>query len=176
MRDLHGPTQSRAIRDLLQSLFVLESLRPSQPLWLLSAWVTDAPVIDNSARQFAAVDPEWHTGAVVLSDALRTLVQRGGTVHVITRPHEVNAAFIARMRALESTYRERLKVLVEDNFHDKGLVGVDYELAGSMNFTRAGINTNIEHIIFRTDAATVAERRLELNARWKDRLDAYPRP
>jgi hypothetical protein len=52
------------------------------------------------------------------------------------------------------------------------LVGDDYELSGSMNFTRAGISINTEHLIFRTDPAFIAERRLELQARWKARIDA----
>jgi hypothetical protein len=171
MRDLHGPTQSRAIRDLLQSLFALETVRPSKPLWLLSAWVTDAPMLDNSARQFSAIDPEWHAGPILMSEALQTIVQRGGVVHIVTRPHDLNAPFIERMRSLQRSHSGRIKLLLEENFHDKGLVGDDYELAGSMNFTRAGININTEHVILRTDPSFVAERRLQLNARWKSRLD-----
>src|SRR5690242_1118757 len=136
MRDLHGPTQSRAIRDLLQSLFVLEPVRPRKPLWLLAAWETYAPMLVISACQFA------------------------GIVHIVTRPHELNAPFIERMRSLQRSYAGRVKLLVEENFHDKGLVGDDYELAGSMNFTRAGININTEHVILRTDPSFVAERRL----------------
>jgi hypothetical protein len=172
MRDLHGPTQSRAIRDLLQSLFVLESVRPSRPLWLLSAWVTDTQMLDNRALQFAAIDPEWDAGAVLLSDVLRTVLQHGGAVNVITRPHELNVPFIDRMRAMQRSHAGRLKLITEENFHDKGLVGDDYELSGSMNFTRAGISINTEHLIFRTDPAFIAERRLELQARWKARIDA----
>src|SRR5262245_12171061 len=118
MRDLHGPTQSRAIRDLLQSLFVLEATRPSHPLWLLSAWVTDAPILNNTARQFAAIEPEWHAGAVSLSEVLRTVVRRGGSVNVITRADEVNVPFIERMRALQHSHPGRLKLLTEENFHD----------------------------------------------------------
>ena len=33
-RDLHGPAQSRAVRDLLQSLLVAELIHPSPKLWL----------------------------------------------------------------------------------------------------------------------------------------------
>jgi hypothetical protein len=50
MRDLTGPAQARAIRDLLQSLFALEAVLPSNPLWLLSAWITDASILDKGAR------------------------------------------------------------------------------------------------------------------------------
>jgi hypothetical protein len=80
------------------------------------------------------------------------------------------------MRSLQRSHSVRVKLLLEENFHDKGLVGDDYELAGSMNFTRAGININTEHVILRTDPSLVAERRLQLNARWKSRLDAADQP
>lgn len=176
MRDLTGPTQSRAIRDLLQSLFALEATQPSRSLWLLSAWLTDAPVIDNGARQFSAIDPEWVVGPVVLSTVLRTTLSRGGSVNVITRPDSINEPFIANMRSLRTQFPQSLGLLVEPDFHDKGLVGDDYELAGSMNFTRKGIETNSEHLIFRTNAEVVAERRLDLTARWQTKLDAASRP
>src|SRR5215831_8100880 len=102
MRDLTGPAQSRSIRDLLQSLFALEALRPSQPLWLLSAWITDAPVLDNGARQFSAIDAEWNVGPVSLSAALRTLISRGGRVHIITRPDPINEPFVETVRRLRT--------------------------------------------------------------------------
>lgn len=172
MRDLTGPAQSRAIRDLLQSLFVLEAMHPSKTLWLLSAWITDAPILDNGARQFSAIDPEWNAGVVGLSAVIRTIVERGGRVHVVTRRHDINWPFIEQMRRLRRQYPKGLALLVEDDFHDKGLVGDDYELAGSMNFTRKGIETNDEHLIFRTARQIVAERHLALNAHWKSRIDA----
>lgn len=176
MRDLTGPTQSRAIRDLLQSLFVLETVRPSKPLWLLSAWITDAPMLHNGARQFAAIDPEWGAGPVTLVRVLRTVLDRGGQINIITRRHEWNEPFIEQLRRFRRDFPVRFAVLAEEDFHDKGLLGDDYELAGSMNFTRKGIETNAEHLIFRTDPRIVAERHLELNARWKSRLDAVSRP
>lgn len=166
MRDLTGPAQARSIRDLLQSLFALEALQPSNPFWLLSAWVTDAPMLDNGARQYAAVDAEWSTGPVLLSAVLRTMLERGGSVYVITRPDPINASFVETMRHLQRQHGDRLRILLEENFHDKGLLGDDYELAGSMNFTRKGIETNEEHLIFRTDSQVVAERHLVLRDRW----------
>lgn len=176
MRDLTGPTQSRAIRDLLQSLFVLETVRPSKPLWLLSAWVTDAPMLNNGARQFAAIDPEWGAGTVRLIGVLRTVLERGGHLNVITRRHPWNEPFIEQLRRFRRDFPVRFAMLADDNFHDKGLIGEDYELAGSMNFTSKGIETNSEHLIFRTDPGIVAERHLELNARWKSQLNAVTRP
>ena len=49
-RDLHGPAQSRAVRDLFQSLFVAE-LHPSEPqAWLFFAWISRR----RDHRQFGA--------------------------------------------------------------------------------------------------------------------------
>lgn len=172
MRDLTGPTQARAIRDLLQSLLAMEAIQPSKPLWLLSAWVTDAPMLDNGARQYTAIDPEWPTGPVVLSTVLRTMLQRGGHIHLITRPDAINDPFIQTMRRLQGEHPSRLKIVLAEHFHEKGLLGDDYDLSGSMNFTRKGIEVNDEHLIFRTEPHIVAERRLVLNSRWRDLLNA----
>jgi hypothetical protein len=166
MRDLTGPAQARSIRDLLQSLFALEALQPSNPFWLLSAWITDAPMLDNGARQYSAIDSEWSTGPVLLSAVLGTMLERGGSVHLITRPDPINAPFVETVRRLQRHHGERLRIILAENFHDKGLLGDDYELAGSMNFTRKGIETNEEHLIFRTDPQIVAERHLVLHDRW----------
>ena len=40
-RDLHGPGQSRAIFELIQSIFVSELLNPNKILWLHFAWISD---------------------------------------------------------------------------------------------------------------------------------------
>jgi hypothetical protein len=148
----------------------MEALQPSKPLWLLSAWVTDAPVLDNSARQFSAIDPEWVAGPIYLSAVLGTMLNRGARVNVITRPHSINEPFVESMRRLQRRYGGELALVLEENFHDKGLVGDNYELAGSMNFTRKGIETNEEHLIFRTDPQVIAERHLVLSQRWNGRL------
>jgi hypothetical protein len=57
-RDLHGPAQSRAVRDLLQSLFAAELISPSRKLWLFFAWISDVEILDNLARQFAVLEPD----------------------------------------------------------------------------------------------------------------------
>lgn len=172
MRDLTGPAQARSIRDLLQSLFALEALQPSKTFWLLSAWVTDAPMLDNGARQYSTIDSEWPAGIVPLSAVLRTMLDRGGRIIVITRPDPINAPFVESMRRLQRQHGTRLSVILEEDFHDKGLHGDNYELSGSMNFTRKGIETNEEHLILRTDPQIIAERHLVLSDRWKSKLNA----
>ena len=171
MRDLTGPTQGRAIRDLLQGLFVAEAIQPSDPLWILSGWISDIPIVDNRARQFAIVDPDWPIDLVPLSSVLRTMLARGGSLAIVLRDVEHNRFFVERLRVLRFEYPDRIKTALTPDFHEKDIVGSDFVLSGSMNFTFRGLEVNDEHIVLRTDPSTVAERRLTLEARWREKLD-----
>ena len=169
-RDLHGPTQSRAIRDLFQSLFVAELINPSPKLWLFFAWISDVVILDNTARQFAALEPDWPAAPVRLSHVLQALLSRGVHVRLIIREHGHNGSFIAKLQSLKTRYGDLIKWTIEKSFHAKGLLGADYFLSGSMNLTLAGISVNGEHLVLRTDPAVVAEQAIELESRWSDLL------
>jgi hypothetical protein len=169
-RDLHGPAQSRAIRDLLQSLFVAELISPSPKLWLFFAWISDVEIIDNSARQFAALEPDWPAAPIRLSEVLRALLSRGVRLHLVIREHGHNDYFIARLQTLRARYGDLVKWTIEKNFHAKGLLGADYFLSGSMNLTLNGISINGEHLVLRTDPAAVAEQFLQLETQWEGLL------
>jgi hypothetical protein len=156
----------------LQSLLVAETLAPSNPLWILSGWITDIAVLDNRAGRFCDVDPEWPLGSVPLSSVLRTIVTRGGSVAAVLRDVDHNGSFVQRLRVIQQAYPDAIKIALAPDFHEKGMVGSDYDLSGSMNFTHRGIEVNDEHLIFRTDRAIVATRRLTLDANWRARLNA----
>jgi hypothetical protein len=96
-RDLHGPAQSRAIRDLLQTLFAAELISPSAKLWLFFAWISDLEILDNSARQFAALEPDWPAAPIRLSQVLSSLLSRGSAIRLIIREDGHNDYFIARL-------------------------------------------------------------------------------
>lgn len=169
-RDLHGPIQSRAIRDLFQSLFVAELINPSPKLWLFFAWISDVEILDNSARQFAALEPDWPAAPIRLSQVLQALLSRGVQVRLIIREHGHNDYFISRLRSLKARYGDLVKWTIEKSFHAKGLLGADYFLSGSMNLTLTGISVNGEHLVLRTDPAAVAEQAIELESRWEGLL------
>ena len=166
-RDLHGPAQSRAVRDLFQSLFVAELINPSPKLWLFFAWISDVEIIDNSAREFSAIEPDWPSAPIRLSQVLRSLLARGVELRLIIREHGHNDYFIARLQGLKARYGDRIKWTIERDFHAKGLLGADYFLSGSMNLTLSGISVNGEHLVLRTDPAAVAEQAIELETRWE---------
>ncbi|GAU81825.1 phospholipase D-like domain-containing protein DpdK [Bosea sp. BIWAKO-01] len=169
-RDLHGPSQSRAVRDLLQSLFAAELLAPSPKVWLFFAWISDLEILDNSARQFSAIQPDWPARPMRLSAVLAALLARGTTVRVIVRQHEHNETFLQRLVDLKREYGDQLKWAIEREFHAKGLLGSDYFLSGSMNLTFNGVTVNDEHVLLRCDPAIVAEQAIELETVWESRM------
>lgn len=171
MRDLSGPGQTRAMRDLLQSLFASELIRPSRPLWLFFAWTTDLEILDNSARQFASLCPDWPAMPIRLSTVLDALLSRGGAINILLREHAHNQAFLSRLRTLRNRHGAVIKFHVVEAFHEKGMLGDGYVLDGSMNLTVSGLTVNDEHIVLRCDKSTVAQRRLDLQNRWGSRLE-----
>lgn len=165
-RDLFGPGQATAIRDLLQSLFVAELLQPSRRLWLAFGWISDIEILDNRARQFSALQPDWPATGIRLSAVIEALLVRGGSVALVLRDVEHNRIFISRLSSLRTKYPTRLKVAIDADVHDKGLLGDDFLLSGSMNLTFNGITVNDEHLTLRTDRASVEEWRLVLEQKW----------
>ena len=169
-RDLHGPAQSRAVRDLLQSLFAAELIYPSKKLWLFFAWITDIEILDNSARQFGALEPDWPATQIRLSRVLDALLNREVKVRLIIREHGYNNYFVSRLNDLKARHGDKVKWIVEKDFHAKGLLGSDYFLSGSMNLTVSGITVNGEHLVLRCDPAAVAEQSVQLETQWESLL------
>ena len=169
-RDFTAPWQSRTIQDLIQTLLIAETTCPSAQLWVLSGWITDLPMLDNSARSFSGVAPDWPAGPVEFSRVLQTIARRGGRVAVVLRDVDHNANFIRRVRGLQAEAEGRLGLAVSHNAHEKALVGDEYVLGGSMNFTHNGMNASDEHLLLKVDREAAASRRLALDARWTGEL------
>lgn len=168
-RDFTAPWQSRAIQDVLQTLLLAEILCPSSEIWLLSAWITDVEVIDNSSRAFSGVRPDWPADRIRLSSVIEAIVRRGGRIAVVLRDVEHNSPFLRRLREIQRQ-GGRLGLALSPVAHEKALIGDDYVLGGSMNFTMTGMNSSDEHVLLRVDREAAAQRRLALSARWKDHL------
>jgi len=163
-RQIHSSARSTELRDLLQSLFVGEVLIPSRCVWLVSPWISDIPIIDNETNLFAQLAPEWPRSRVVLTQVIARMLTAGTTVHVATRDDEINRSFLLALRSLGD--EGRLRVHTSDDLHEKGLLGDDFYLSGSMNFTVAGIQINEEVVHLITDPAEVAHNRVVLTQRW----------
>jgi hypothetical protein len=169
-RDYSGPWQSRAIRDSLQTLFLSEFLRPSPELWILSAWVSDVEIIDNSARAFSAVHPDWPATSIRLTEVIEALANRSVRLCVVVREVDHNASFIRTLQDLQLEAEGRLGLAIAPTAHEKTVVGEDYIFGGSMNLTLSGLTSSEEHVLLRISRQAAASRRLALHERWRGSL------
>jgi phosphatidylserine/phosphatidylglycerophosphate/cardiolipin synthase-like enzyme len=150
------------IRELLQGLFVRELLHPSRCLWLVSPWVRDIEVLDNRTGAFRSLDPDLPATHLRLGEVLRRLLDRGTRVVVAVRPEPESLLFCQRLlQSVEGRHPEgALTLLRRDLLHAKGLVGDDFGLTGSMNFTHNGIEIQTELVTLERAPAQVANLRV----------------
>ena len=155
---------SQDLRDLIQGVLVAELLNPSKEFWLISPWVSDVAVIDNSDGSFSGLDPSWPSRELGLAEVLARLTRVGTEVRVDVRPIDHNKVFLDRLD--HAATPGRLKVRVSPVLHEKGMLADGFVISGSMNFTQNGLNLLDE--VVRLDVApdTVAQARLDFLARW----------
>ncbi|MCW0190506.1 MAG: phospholipase D-like domain-containing protein DpdK [Rhodococcus sp.] len=150
--------------ELLAGLFAAELCAPSKCLWLVSPWVSDVELIDNSAGSFDALT-RFGKRPIRLTEILVALASSGVCVVVGTTSDTHNLRFIKRLRMHADDMRvSRLITVVVDEseeLHTKALTGDDFALGGSMNITFNGIQVREESVDLRTDEAYVAQARMD---------------
>ena len=157
---------SHEIRDLVQSALTAELLSPSERMWLVSAWITDAVVIDNGGGEFSALEPSWPERQIRLSEVLAEFLSLGSRVHIVTNTHHANAPFLESMRRVANALDvenqltmsplDALTTHEEEGLHRKRFVTEHLMIWGSMNFTRSGLGRNAEDVSLELDISTVA--------------------
>ena len=165
-RDLRTRMQDKALRELLQSLFVAELLHPSQDLWLVSPWITDVAILDNAAGQFRSFAPELAVAPLVLSEVLIALAERGTCVHVCTRPDDQNARFISAVELARNRMPDRIKLTLSEELHEKGLLARRFYLHGSFNFTNRGITKGEELASLITASDRISQAHIDFDKWW----------
>ena len=162
-RIIHSRQAHREVPALLQTVFSGELLAPSRCMWLVSPWLSDIPIMDNTASGFVQLVPNWPRSWISLSRVLGELADRGTEVLVATRPLPHNQAF---ERELEALGKSRIKVAHAENLHTKGILGDSFHIGGSMNFTHNGLTANEEAVVYTTDASTIAGLKFAYAERW----------
>lgn len=159
--------RGKAERDaegLLQTLLLAELVSPSEIIWLISPWVSDVIILDNRTGAYAGVEPTWGRRWISLVEVLAALLRKGARVVVATRPDSHNQRFLERLTSAAngSGSLDRLLVHQDDRerLHEKGLVGDDYYVSGSMNFTESGIRLHDEAVKLELDRGAVAQARV----------------
>lgn len=148
---------------LLAALMATELLHPSKCLWLISPWISDLILLDNSAGTYDALR-RWGTRPVRLAEILATLLSSSATVVIATTPDPNNRRFLDRLLSLakDARHDDRLLVFEDESnmLHAKSIVADDFALVGSMNLTYTGVHLRAEHLELRTDPEFVAEARI----------------
>jgi hypothetical protein len=158
------PRNGLAIRDVLAAALLSELCNPSEEFWLVSGWVSDVRVIDNSARQFDSLLGDEPPASMTLSGYLGELTRRGTHVHLALRVVDHNKDFVDRLKRVCTA--DGLHLYYSEDLHEKMLVGWEWILTGSMNFTWMGTQVNEERMEFLHDRVEAARQRIELRARW----------
>lgn len=158
------PRNGLAISDLLTATLLSELCRPSGELWVVTGWITDIPVLDNRHRQYDAVLGPMARSSVLLSEVLAELAHRGTHIHVAVREVDHNLKFVQRIE--NRIAPEELSLYSSPDLHEKIMVGDDWVMKGSMNFTWNGVQVNEESIDLEVNQGTASMQRLELRTRW----------
>ena len=148
---------------LLAALMATELLQPSKCLWLISPWISDLILLDNSAGTYDALR-RWGTRPVRLAEILATLLSSSAAVVIATTPDPNNRRFVDRLLSLakDARHDDRLSVFEDesDMLHAKSIVADDFALVGSMNLTYTGVHLREEYLELKIDPEFVAEARI----------------
>lgn len=165
-RHIHTRFGSRHVAELLQTIFAAELVAPSRCLWIVSPWISDVPILDNSTNAFSTLVWDWPRGHIRLSAVLGQLLRRGTTLRVAARPIEHNRDFFAQLRLQAGDRGERLHIAETETLHEKGILGDGFYLSGSMNITYNGLTFNDEVLHFFTHPEAVAANRQHFTQWW----------
>ena len=156
------------LADALQCLFVSEVLVPSTPLWIVTPWISDVPIIDNRAGRFMGLIPALPQRWLRLGEVLEHQLIRGGSLVVACRPDDHNRSFTDQLqrRTREIGREQRLHVSVSAELHEKGILSETVLLSGSMNLTYNGLRRLEEVVHLTDDGNAVGRARAAYQDRW----------
>lgn len=165
---LQTATDARnSVRELIQTMFAAELLFPSRCLWIISPWLRDVPVLDNTTGSFLALCPDFPITEVRLSLVLQELLTRGTQIVIATRPDFGNRQVLDGLRT--AGFEDGVIFHERSELHAKGIVGDSSSLIGSMNFTYNGLERLTEMLVFQTDRAAVEQIRLSFRKEYGGR-------
>lgn len=151
------------IEPMLSTALLAELLFPGPGLWLVSPWISDVAVLDNSRGDYDSVVPEAAARMYRLSDMLSALAESGALVTVVIRPDAHNERF---RNVLKRRTARPIRVVEDPDVHEKTLCGDTWLLTGSMNFTLRGMQVNDEAMSYQLNPTAAAQARLEFSRRW----------
>jgi hypothetical protein len=159
-----SPVTGIRVDPILTAVLLAELLTPSPEIWLVSAWISDVPTVDNSRGNYDSLIANASARVYQLSEILGMLTERGSRLTVVTRDVPENNPFLIRLGRVAIT--ERLRMIRSPDAHEKTFCGGDWLLSGSMNFTINGMTVNDEVVTYKLDSVAAAQARIDLAHRW----------
>lgn len=156
------------LADALQGLFVAELLTPSEPLWIVSPWISDVAILDNRSGRFTGLLPDMPQRSIRLGEILLSQMSRGGSVVLACRPDDHNKMFINQFHqhAVDAGLGDHMVCKFAAELHEKGILTSHLLVSGSMNLTYNGLRRLEESILLTNDSDTVARARHAYEDRW----------
>src|SRR5512139_629428 len=111
----NNTTSALQLTACLSSLVALELLHPSEEMYLISPWLTNVPILNNSYGQFRSLTDGQAGRFLGLRDVLILLSEKGCQVHVLTLPDPRNKPFLQDLP-------DAIQVKTGPGLHDKGWV------------------------------------------------------
>jgi phosphatidylserine/phosphatidylglycerophosphate/cardiolipin synthase-like enzyme len=150
--------------EILHVIFSAELVSPSRCIWIVSPWLRDIPILDNSTGAYISICPELPQTQISLSKVIAELMNRGTQVVIATRPDTGNRQVLdgipIETRSDQLVFHERAEL------HAKGIVGDRFALSGSMNLTFNGLERLTEIVSYQTDRNEVEALRLTFKAEY----------
>lgn len=156
------------LADALQGLFLAELLRPSQPIWLVTPWISDVVVIDNRAGAFKGLLPDLPQRQIRLAEVLLLHLRTGGKVVIACRPDTHNTALVEGLRqaVVDHDLGDHFRHVYADELHEKGILSRHALLSGSMNLTYNGLRRLEESILITDESDAMTRARHAYEDRW----------
>ena len=153
-------------RELLQSFFLAELIDPSSTLWIVSPWLRNIELLDNSGGAFDMLLGDAPRRMLRLSDIVGSLLLANVRIVIAIRSPRDDGGLTPELveMARNMDRSQQLRVTEESNLHSKGIVGDHAAIMGSMNVTFAGLDTHSELLHFTTESEQVAQLALEFSA------------
>lgn len=155
----------RQLKEVLSSL-LLSRLFSKDELWIVSPWITDFELLDNTANQWNSLVPSFDARYLRFSEILVVLMRLGVPLNVVTRQDDINYPFLEKLK-YQKTIDAKLRICFKNQLHTKGVLCKDGFINGSLNLTYSGVESNDETVIFSTDTANIAEALLEFRRQYQ---------
>lgn len=162
---LHGPLGRRQFKEVLGSVMAALLLTPDV-IWLVSPWLSDFVLLDNTAGQWDALNPSWGGRELSFNELLADALNAGCSIRIVTRNDAPSRRFIQHLDNRRDSTSD-LKFLLSDEVHTKGFLTKECFFKGSMNFTYSGTHRNDEHIMLTQDPSVISDAFLEFESRYQ---------